>query len=227
MARATAALVRVRTARPTKNSAAAVVKRTRRVTKKTVSRAPAEDTRYGGISSAAVKTATGRTWEQWLSVLDKSGAKEMTHKEIARLLADRFACPPWWSQMVTVGYEQARGKREKHQVAGGYSVSGSRIVDAPIAMLYEAWADRALRSRWLGAADLHIRTATPNKSMRITWDPAKSKGSTNLEVLFYDKGPGRSQVTVQHSKLRSAAAGQKMKKFWKERLDALKASLEA
>jgi hypothetical protein len=29
---------------------------------------------YGGISSAAVKKATWRTWSQWVTLLDQAGA---------------------------------------------------------------------------------------------------------------------------------------------------------
>jgi hypothetical protein len=74
-----------------------------------------------GISDNAVRTKTGKTWAEWFSVLDKTGAQKMKHSEIAEPLHAKHACPPWWSQMVTVGYERARCLREKHQTATGYS----------------------------------------------------------------------------------------------------------
>jgi hypothetical protein len=39
--------------------------------------------RTAGISSEAVRKATGRTWAEWLRLLDKAGAKKMAHGEIA------------------------------------------------------------------------------------------------------------------------------------------------
>jgi uncharacterized protein YndB with AHSA1/START domain len=127
---------------------------------------------------------------------------------------------------VTVGYEQARGLREKHQVAGGYSASVSKVIHVPVAMAFEAWSNANLRGKWLGPADMAVRKATTNKSIRATWEPA-AKTPTSVEVMFYEKGAGKSQVTVQHGKLRSAAAVQNAKSYWRERLDALKGSLEA
>jgi hypothetical protein len=106
---------------PAKRPATAAATRTRKVIKK----APAAGLKLNGISSAAVHKATGRTWEEWLPLLDKTGAKKLPHREIAEVVAGKFAVRPWWSQMVTVGYEQARGLREKHQTAKGYQVSGS------------------------------------------------------------------------------------------------------
>jgi hypothetical protein len=68
-----------------------------------------------GISSAAVKKATGKDWKQWFTLLDKAGARKMPHKDIACLVYEKHQVSGWWAQMVTVGYEQARGLRQKHQ----------------------------------------------------------------------------------------------------------------
>lgn len=67
--------------------------------------------RLAGVRTEAVLKATGRAWDEWLRVLDRAGARRMPHQEIAALLARKFAVPGWWCQMVTVGYEQARGLR--------------------------------------------------------------------------------------------------------------------
>ncbi len=68
-----------------------------------------------------------------------------------------------------------------------------------------------------------MRKATANKSMRITW----SDGKTHVDANFYDRGRGKSQVSVQHSKLTSAKLSEKMKTFWRGRLAELKNALEA
>ncbi len=64
------------------------------------------------ISDAAVRKATGKGWDEWFALLDSEGAEALPHKQIARLLHDRgYIASSWWCQMVTVGYERARGKR--------------------------------------------------------------------------------------------------------------------
>ena len=82
--------------------------------------------RLAGIGSAAVEAKTGKTWEQWLVVLDKAGARTRSHARIAAFLRERQRLPSWWCQMVAVGYEQARGLRAKHERPDGYAVSVSR-----------------------------------------------------------------------------------------------------
>ena len=54
----------------------------------------------------------------------------------------------------------------------------------------------------------------------------RADGRTTVEALFYEKGRGRGQVSLQHSKLADADEAAAMKAYWGERLDALKALLE-
>ncbi|OGC86173.1 MAG: hypothetical protein A2142_02430 [candidate division Zixibacteria bacterium RBG_16_48_11] len=178
--------------------------------------------KIAGISDEAVKKKTGRTWNQWIAILDKAGAKQMNHTRMAAYLYKQQKLPGWWAQMVTVGYEQARGLREKHQRPEGYSVSASRVVNVPLSTLYHSWAEAKQRDKWLKVKRIEVRKATANKSIRITWSDKKS----SLEVNFYDKGKSKTQVVVQHSKLKDAKAAEKMKGYWAKKLDGLKAFLE-
>jgi hypothetical protein len=181
-----------------------------------------KEQRLGGIGDAAVEKRTGKTWAQWLKLLDKAGAKKLTHAEIAAYLNKKCGLSSWWSQMVTVGYEQARGRRVKYQTATGFQSSVSKTVAVPLKELYEAWEDSSARAAWLGKERMNIRKATARKSMRITW----SDGATSLEVNFYSKSARRSQVVVQHTKLESAKAVEQSKSFWAHALGRLKTQLE-
>ena len=171
-----------------------------------------------GISTEAVQAKTGKGWAEWVTILDQAGAKDMTHKDIASYLSQKQRVPDWWSQMVTVGYEQARGLRGKNERPEGYQISRSKTFAVPAPALYAAWADKRKRTRWLKDA-LTIRTATPDKSLRVLW----GDGKTSLDVSFYPKGAGKCQVVVQHSKIKNAKAADKLKVFWAEALDALQA----
>lgn len=173
-------------------------------------------TLIAGISTEAVRAKTGKGWAEWIAILDEAGAKEMAHKDIAIYLSQKQGVPDWWSQMVTVGYEQARGLRGKHQKPEGYQISRSKTMAAPAAQLYAAWADKRKRTRWLKDS-LTIRTATPDKSLRILW----GDGQTSLDVSFYPKGEGKCQVVVQHSKIVNAKTAEKLKVYWAEALNDL------
>lgn len=162
--------------------------------------------------------AGAKTWREWVAALDAISAASMPHREIAeRVCEDYEGVSDWWAQMVTVGYERLRGLREVGQRRdGAFEANRSKTYHVPIARLYGAFARRAERDRWLPGVDLTVRTATENKSMRITWPD-----DTSVSVYFIDKGEERSQVAVQHSKLADADAVRRVKEYWGERFAAL------
>jgi hypothetical protein len=186
-------------------------------------KAAGKTARLAGVGSEAVLRSTGRAWDEWLQVLDRAGAKAMAHKDIALLLSRKFRVPDWWSQMVTVGYEQARGLRVVNQQADGFAANASRTVAADLERLYAAWNEPRQRAKWLPDAPIEVRRASDGKSMRITWTANDSR----VDVGFFAAGKGKSRVQVGHAKLASAAAVKRQKAFWSEALTRLKSFLEA
>jgi len=180
------------------------------------------DAKAPRMSDEAVKAKTGKTWKEWFSVLDQAGARKLSHQEIVKLLNTKHDVGPWWQQMVTVTYEQARGLRELHQKPAGYEISVSRTLNVPLGKLYKAFANEKTRKAWLAEDGLVVRKATTDKSMRVTWND----GKTSLEIGFFSKGDNKSQVAVQHSKLPDAKASAKMKSYWAKALDRLRETLE-
>lgn len=175
------------------------------------------------IGNEAVQSGTGKSWPQWFRILDRAGCAAMNHKQIVAVLSARHPqLGGWWTQMVTVAYEQARGLREKHQRPDGYQISASRTIQAPLASVFHAFHDARSRRRWL-PDDVDIRKATPGKSLRIAWLADDSRVDVNL----YAKGEDKSQVSLQHGKLKNATQAQTRKTMWRSRLDVLKGILES
>jgi uncharacterized protein YndB with AHSA1/START domain len=224
-------------------------------------------TRRGGepaISDAAVKAATGKTWAQWLTALDRwrapgtpgstgnsararvSGAVAgaRSHAEIARHLAARYGLSPWWSQAVTVRYEQERGLRQHGQRStGDFRVTVQRTVDAPLARAWAAWTDAAIISRWFTTrhtVDLRVggeyRNADgdrgvilliePRKRLRFTWDNPDHCPGTLVEVTFSSRADARTTVRLEHLKIADRKGFDDMKTGWSWAMDSLTAFLE-
>ena len=179
--------------------------------------APTDYAKLAGRSDAIIKERTGCTWERWVKALDHVGAHEWTHTEIARHVVEKYKVPGWWAQSVTVGYERIKGLRAVGQRRNGaFEASKSRTFAAPLARLYRSFHDARQRKRWLPDVTLTVRSATPEKYLRITWPD-----QTSVAVGFLAKGAGKSQVAIQHEKLPDKAAATRLKAYWSERLDAL------
>lgn len=174
-------------------------------------------------SDEAVKTKTGKIWAQWFQILDGTGAREWEHRRIAAYLHAKEKLSPWWSQMVSVAYERERGIRQKFQKCDGeFSASASRTMNVRLAKLFLAWTDEKLRSKWLPGAATEVTSTTKDKYFRAKWNGGESR----LSVGFYAKGPGKSQVAVDHEKLANAKECARMKAHWFDALNRLQALLQ-
>ena len=172
-----------------------------------------------GKADGVVKEKTGRTWREWVRVLDADKASVLPHREIAMLVSQKHGVPDWWSQTVTVGYERIKGLREVGQRrTGAFEAGKSCTVDVPVEAAYAVWADDSSRKQLLSGIAATIRTASPSKSMRLQWPDG-----TIVIVGFTGKGPRKSSVSVVHTKLRDKAGADRAKKYWGERLQGLKA----
>jgi hypothetical protein len=180
------------------------------------------DLKLNGITSAAVEKATGKGWSDWIAALDRDGAAKMSHKEIAGHLNEKRGVGEWWCQMVTVGYEHAKGRRRTHERPDGFEVSVSKTLPVPVAAVVAAFADPKVRAKWLRGEKLEIRGITPGKAVRITWGDG-----TNVVVGFYGSTGAKAKVSVQHGKLRNAKEADLRKAFWKDAMERLKQVLIA
>jgi hypothetical protein len=174
--------------------------------------------KLAGLSDESVKKATGCSWEKWVFVLDHAEGTEMSHRELAQHIHDKYHTPDWWTQMVAVGYERIRGLRAQGQRRSGeWEVSKSKTVAAPVKKLYAAFKTARGRAKWLADANLTVRTAKPEKSMRVRWED----DGTPVDIVFVPRGETKCQVAIQHRKLASKADADRMRAFWSARLDAL------
>jgi hypothetical protein len=181
---------------------------------------PDEYADLGGMSNEVVAEKTGRTWAEWVDVLDGAKAYEWSHAAIAKHLhADFSHVGPWWTQTVTVGYERIKGLRVKGQLCtGDFAASKSKTFPVPVDVLFAAFHDD-VRAAWMGAPTV-LRTATTDRSMRLTWPDG-----TVVAAWFTAKGP-KSSVAIQHDKLESPERREAEKLAWAERFATLGVLLE-
>jgi hypothetical protein len=183
---------------------------------------PKDYAALAGMSDAVIKEKTGCTWERWVKALDHHAASELSHREIAALVKEKYRTPSWWTQMVTVGYERIKGLRARGQQRNGtFAMTRSRTFAVDVTTLFGAWADARRRKRWLGESGVKVRTATAPKSMRL-----QMADGAIVAVGFYAKGKDKSSVALEQARLPDRATAEALKQRWSERLDALREELE-
>ena len=181
---------------------------------------PVDPAALGLMPEETVVARTGRGWSEWFALLDAWGAGERSHPEIARWVSGEHGVSGWWAQTITVGYERATGRRAVHERAAGagFEFGVSKTVGAPVERLFAAVTDPA----WPEPGKLRVRTAQAGRTARFDWED----GETRVAAYFTAKGDAKSSVTLQHGRLADAAAVERMKVYWRERLAELKRALE-
>jgi hypothetical protein len=175
---------------------------------------------------AAIRAATGKSWSEWLALLDAAGAANASfdHQRIWDLAMQALPeTAAWWGQMVSVGYERARGLREKHETcAGDFQATVSRTFPVPLFAAFAAWADENLRRNWLDAQGLDFTRLNAGKNIRARWPDG-----ARLDIRFNASGPDKCQIVVDTMKLADAEAVKQAKAFWQAQLERLRTYLGA
>jgi hypothetical protein len=179
---------------------------------------PFQQIRVGTLTDAAVRTKTGKTWDEWCKILDKAGARMMDHAEIALLLKKQLGLSRWWAQMVAVGYENERGLRHDQQGAPPgkrYEVALSKIVAAPRAAVWAAWQDPGTLAQWLPDAQFEVAKTVPQKILHLAWPD-----ETRVAVRLYERR-GKTRVEVSHGNVMEGDA-QRLQDYWSAALERLR-----
>jgi hypothetical protein len=170
-----------------------------------------------------VRSATGRGREEWFALLDADGAASRPYREIADRLVDDHGLSRWWAQKLTVEYQQARGRRAPgSRPDGTCTVTASKTIAVPAAELFDAFADRRVRRRWLPDVRLRSRGADPPTAIRFDVEDG-----SRVRVGISAVAPRKSQVALEHARIADGRVADATKAAWRGRLGELKALLEA
>ena len=196
------------------------------------------------ISTESVREATGRGWDDWLKTLDDAGAQDWDHKEIVAFLKREHgeATSSWWRQSITVGYEQARGKRAVGETADtGFQVGVQKSVDATVSEVWELIT--AQPDLWLGegasidfaegtpyhvsAGSGEIRVVKPGDRLRMSWQPEEWSAPATLQLTLSETESGKTAIQADLEKLPDADAREAMRARWREALERIAAAAES
>lgn len=148
-----------------------------------------------------VERATGRPWSEWLQFMEAIGAKDLDHHQIALRVFDELDGTieqvGWWTQAVTVAYEQDTGRRLPGQRPdGSFQTSVSRATRLGMAELMDAWVafaadDDAVQGVVVGSPRVS------GTDRRITWRTKANDGSAVVVTSEPKKNGTTSLVATQ------------------------------
>ena len=199
--------------------------------------------KVGMVTSKSLEKGTGKSWDQWVSLLDRAGARMWTHQEIVAFLKRRHKLNAWWQQGVTTGYEIAIGRRiEGQNQKGEYSVTATRTINiaARVAWKFlfsddglQLWlkplSDFTLKKKATFERDDgifgEVRTMKAGVRARLSWQDTDWEKPTILQVYVLPRPGAKCILVLQHEQLKSARLREDLRAQWKEALDHLATAL--
>jgi uncharacterized protein YndB with AHSA1/START domain len=195
------------------------------------------------VTDEAVKKQTGKSWKEWFSILDKRGGVSKGRRDIGNYLYGECKLDQWWCATLNVEYEAQNGVVEKDGRPKGYTICATKTIAAPIDDIFERWASSDGLNEWFstknkaevadggkysnadGDAGTYKRVRR-NKDLRFTWENPAHSGVSLVDVVFQDKGKGKTGVMVTHDRIQTRAEADGLREGWGAALDRLKALVE-
>lgn len=176
-------------------------------------------------NTAAIASATGRQWDEWVDLLEAAGAREMTHSAIARVALEQMPesveRAEWWAQGTAVAYEQHAGLRVPGQSCDGdFQLSTSRTVAGDKDSALQAWTGLVAGREEFGGVPVDGEASMTRSEKWRYWRVPLADG-TRVALNFSDKAGGKATVGLVHTKLDSAEAIDYWRPVWKELLGQL------
>ncbi len=181
----------------------------------------------------SIEKATGKSWPEWLKLLDKAGARQMSHPEIVHVVYEHLVksgvfddsvanqkgrqnSSGWWSQGVTVAYEQHVGRRQPGQRAdGSFEISVTKVLGDSMDDVMKWWTDRVKTMYSFNGVKLDGEPRISVTPRAHNWRADLADGS-KLLVVASERSTGKAMISVTVEKLTSAKAAESWRTFWKQ-----------
>jgi hypothetical protein len=165
-----------------------------------------------------VERATNRTWDEWLAFMDRIGARDMDHKAIALEVYEELDGTierlGWWTQAVTVAYEQYIGRRIPGQRPDGtFQTSVSRSTTFGMTELMERWQEFAADDDIVQSIVVENDLRVSGTDRRLTWRTRAQDGSS-VVVISEPKKNGTASLVVQQMGLPSLELSEEARQRW-------------
>ncbi|MEO6395833.1 MAG: hypothetical protein ABIO40_07980 [Devosia sp.] len=156
---------------------------------------------------------TGKSWSQWLEFAKKAKLADLPHNEIAIRFSEA-GVPNWWSQMLTVAYEQHIGRRAPGQVGDAFRTQVNRTILGEVPAVHDRWIKAKAKVKEFGGVALAKAPTISTTPKRSYWRVGLVDGG-KVQVAFEPR-PGKTMINVTHEKLDSAASIERWKAIWKK-----------
>ena len=193
------------------------------------------------MSPDAVRKSTGKSLQDWFSILDKFGGPAKGRRAIGEFLLRKNGVEAWWVTTLIVEYENARGVVEKDGKPKGYNICVTKAIKAKPSDVFDAFSDAGKLSKWFGPGTKltfseggsfvnsdgnrgQFKKINPGKMIRFTWEGERHAGEV-VEVKLQPSG-AKCSVVLTHDRIQGRDSADGLRAAWGEAFERLKSQAE-
>ena len=195
------------------------------------------------FKDSSVKSATGKSLDDWFKIIAKNSGEHSTHKDIADFLHEQFEITYWWAQEITVLYEKDIGRRITGQTQGGlFQVGVSKTFQHPTDTVWgfltspkglklivgddpDPGRIEDLEGSSPSGTSYKMTTYKPFSHIRMQWKLPYWKSYSILQIRVTAKENSKTTLSFHQERLVDSDAREEMRRHWQETAEAMIRSL--
>ncbi|MES2965272.1 MAG: hypothetical protein V4760_15405 [Bdellovibrionota bacterium] len=201
--------------------------------------------KIGMYKNESLVKHTSKTWDEWLAILEKAGARNLEHREIAAFLKKKYKLTQWWQHVVAGGFEIHIGKKvDGRNAKGRWSLTATKSLPRNAEFVWKFLVSEEGQAAWLKPLDPisveakatfetedgyfgELRTMRKGERARFSWsDPDWDRKS--YVQMFIIKRPGeKSVLAFMHTELPDSRSRDLLRQRWKDVLATVSEELKA
>lgn len=194
------------------------------------------------IDESKLINRTGKTWDEWFTLIEGAGGTSMSHREIARELEAR-GVDAWYAQAITVQYEREHADRQPLQRGKTFTVTARRTIRRPIEQVFAVATEAGHLNQWFSpGSEVDLREGgtfsnldndsgtflvvqAPHR-VRFTWNNPNHEPGSVVEVKITETAPDVTVLALTHYKIGRKSDAEGLREGWAWAMDSLKAYVE-
>ncbi len=167
------------------------------------------------LSEESLYKATGKSWAYWFDFLNKIGAQDLSHKEIAIMLNKQPEVSGWWAQTITVEFERQIGRREVGQSCNGdFTASVTKTLPGTMDQIFVIWNEYVIDRVHFNQVSISNSPKTSTSEKWRYWRVGLQDGS-RFSIVINQKSTDKVSLAVNHEKLADVKAVEQWKEYWR------------
>lgn len=191
------------------------------------------------LTDEACIASTGKPIQEWIAYLESNPDLAAKRRDAIQDLYNLQGRGKdvWWPTTLFVEYERKHGIVKKDGLLEGYNICATKTIAAPIEKVFAAFKGDQTKD-WYGtvssAAPFHDESGNvaelirdrENKDLRYRWQTAGIDNETTLDILFSDKGNGKTGIIANHARMQTREEADGLRDAWLSAFDRLKSLVE-